>query len=82
MQLRKDIAPVMEDLRNARTHLVHALRIDRAMATIQRELAKKTGTKKKAVRKKVAKKKVAKKKVSKKKVAKKKITKKKVAKKK
>ena len=77
-KLRKDIAPVTEDLKSARNHLKHALRIDRAMDGIQKELAKKAGKKKPAA-KKVAKK-AATKKASKKKVAKK-ASKKKVARK-
>jgi uncharacterized membrane protein YccC len=81
-QLRKDLAPVMDDLTNARNHLAHALKIDRALASIQRELSKKTGPKKKAGKKKVAKKKVAKKKTAKKPVARKKPAKKKATKKK
>lgn len=81
-KLRKDMAPVMEDLNNARNHLTHALRLDRAMALIERELAKKLGKKKKVVKKKAKSgKKVAKKKpVTRKKAAKKKVAKKKAGK--
>jgi len=85
-QLRKDLVPVMDDLKNARNHLAHALRVDRALASIQRELSKKPGTKKKASKKvaskKVTKKPATKKKTGKKKVAKKTATRKKTAKKK
>ena len=86
-QLRKDLVPVMDDLANARTHLSHALHIDRALAKVRRQLmgkpaAKKKATGKKVAKKKTTKKKVARKKVAKKKVAKKKATGKKVAKKK
>jgi hypothetical protein len=78
-QLRKDLSPVMDDLTNARNHLAHALKIDRALASIQRELSKKAGPKKKTGKKK---KKVAKKKAAKKKAAKKPVARKKPAKKK
>lgn len=81
VQLRKDLVPVMDDLANARHHLAHALRIDRAMASIQRELSTKPATKKKTGKKKVAKKKVVKKPAARKKAAKKKAGKKKVARK-
>ena len=40
-KFRADLVPVMGDLASARDHLAHALHIDRAIAKIQRELAKK-----------------------------------------
>jgi hypothetical protein len=79
VELRKDLAPVMEDLANARDHLSHALHIDRALAKVRRQLIGKPAAKKKATKKKAAKKKVTKKKATKKKVTKKKATKKKTA---
>ncbi len=46
-RLRNDLSPVMDDLTNARNHLARAVRIDRALASIQRELSKKTGNEEK-----------------------------------
>lgn len=46
-RLRNDLSPVMDDLTNVRNHLARAVRIDRALASIQRELSKKTGTEEK-----------------------------------
>ena len=59
--LRKDLVPVRKKLADARSHLSHALHLDKAMATLEKELAKalgkkpkgnKAATKKKAVTKK------------------------------
>lgn len=68
-QLRTDLAPVMDDLTSARNHLAHALKIDRALAIIQRELSGKPAKKKKVAKKKAGKKKTAKKKVARKKAS-------------
>lgn len=66
-QLRKDLAPVMTDLANARDHLSHALHVDRAMAKIRRQLGSKPKAKKKAKKKVTKKKAPARKKAAKKK---------------
>jgi len=64
-RFRDDLEPVMDNLVSARNHLAHALRIDKALASVQRELkrrpaeervkakvaVKKTPARKKAVRK-------------------------------
>ena len=73
-RFRDDLMPVVDNLISARNHLAHALKIDRALASIQRELKRrpaedrakaKTVAKKAPVRKKVAKKAPARKKASK-----------------
>lgn len=37
-RFRKDLGPVANDLRNARKHLAHALRIDKAMERVRKDL--------------------------------------------
>ena len=69
-RFRKDLEPVVDNLVSARNHLAHALRIDKALAGIQRELrrrpaedrVKAKAVKKAPVRKKAARKAPAKKK--------------------
>lgn len=70
-----DIEVVMDDLISARNHLAHALRIDKALASVQRELRRKPHeereARKRAVKKAPARKKTAKKAPARKKTARK-----------
>jgi FKBP-type peptidyl-prolyl cis-trans isomerase (trigger factor) len=63
-RFRNDLEPVVDNLVSARNHLAHALRIDKALASIQRELKRRPAeerAKAKVARKKTPAKKVAKK---------------------
>ena len=76
-KFRDDLIPVVDNLVSARNHLAHALRIDKALATIQRELRRRPAEERakgkvvaKVTRTKVAKKAPARKKAVRKVVAK------------
>jgi len=58
-RFRNDLKPVMGDLVSARDHLAHALRIDKALARVRKELKRKPTKKKAAAKKAPARKKAA-----------------------
>jgi hypothetical protein len=73
-RFRDDLLPVVDNLVSARNHLAHALRIDKALANIQRELRRRPAEER-VKEKIVAKKTVARKKVARKAPARKKVSK-------